>query len=85
MTVIQPTDEQIYELAEQLGMNIDAAKVALLQPRFAAYTAAYKAVDQMADPLPEVKYPRTPGYRPEGGENPHNGWYYKTEIKGAPE
>ncbi len=83
MTVQQPTDEQVYEVAEQLGMNVDAAKVALLQPRFAAYTAAYKAVDQMADPLPEVKYPRTPGYRPTGAENPHNAWYYKTEVKGA--
>ena len=40
MTVLQPTDEQVYEIAEQLGMNVDEAKVALLQPRFAEYVAA---------------------------------------------
>ena len=60
MTVLQPTDEQVYKIAKQLGMSVDAAKVALLQPRFADFVAAYKAVDDMADPLPEVKYPRTP-------------------------
>jgi amidase len=31
-----------------------------------------------------VKYPRTPGYRPEGEENKYNAWYVKTTIKGAP-
>ena len=85
MTVLQPTDQQVYEIAKQLGMHIDDAKVALVQPRFADYVAAYKVVDEMADPLPEVKYPRTPGYRPTGDENPHNAWYYKTEVKGARE
>jgi amidase len=83
MTVRQPTDEQVYEVAEQLGMHVDEAKVALLQQRFAGYVAAYGAVDQMADPLPEVKYPRTPGVRPTGDDNPYNAWYYKTEVKGA--
>ncbi len=83
MTVLQPTDEQVYEIAEQLGMNVDEAKIALLQPRFADYVAAYKAVDEMIDPLPEVQYPRTPGHRPTGDENPYNAWYYKTEVKGA--
>ena len=31
-----------------------------------------------------MKYPRTPGYRPEGEENKYNAWYVKTTIKGAP-
>ena len=63
MTVLQPTDEQVYEVAQQLGISVDAAKVALLQSRFAGYVAAYKTVDDLADPLPEIKYPRTPGFR----------------------
>ena len=45
---------------------------------------AYDAVDAMADYVPPVKYPRTPGYRPEGEENKYNAWYVKTEVKGAP-
>src|SRR5437016_9130860 len=38
----------------------------------------------MPDYVPAVKYPRTPGYRPEGEENKYNAWYVKTTIKGAP-
>ncbi|MCH8993248.1 MAG: SDR family NAD(P)-dependent oxidoreductase, partial [Acidobacteria bacterium] len=45
--------------------------------------AAYNVVDAMPDNLPDVKYPRTPGYRPESKENKFNAWYVKTEIKGA--
>src|SRR5437867_2010146 len=45
--------------------------------------AAYDAVDAMPDYLPPVKYPRTPGYRPEGAENKYNAWYVKTTVKGA--
>src|SRR5215468_3575869 len=53
---------------------------ALLQGNY----AAYDAVDAMPDYVPPVRYPRTPGYRPEGEENKHNAWYVKTEVKGAP-
>jgi amidase len=41
-------------------------------------------VDAMADNLPPVRYPRTPGYRPTGEENTHNAWYIKTTVNGAP-
>ena len=42
----------------------------------------YNTVDAMPDNLPAVKYPRTPGYRPSGAENPYNAWYVKTSIQG---
>src|SRR2546422_4389885 len=45
--------------------------------------AAYHAIETMADPMPPVKYPRTPGYRPQGAENKYNAWYYKSEVQGA--
>jgi amidase len=51
-----------------------------MQPNF----AAYDAVAAMPDYLPIVKYPRTPGYKPEGEENKYNAWYVKTTVKGAP-
>ena len=31
-------------------------------------------LDQLPEPLPPVKYPRTPGYRPSPQENSHNAW-----------
>jgi amidase len=57
-----------------------ASFLALMQGSF----AAYDAVDAMPDYLPPVKYPRIPGYQPEGAENRYNAWYVKTTVKGAP-
>ena len=44
---------------------------------------AYNAIDRMAQELPPVEYPRTPGYRPGGEENRYGAWYVKTTIEGA--
>jgi amidase len=84
MTVKRPNLNQLRAVAEDLGMNMSDADLesynALLQGNF----AAYDLIEAMPDYLPEVRYPRTPGYRPEGEENKYNAWYYKTTIKGAP-
>ena len=37
----------------------------------------------MPDNLPEVRYPRTPGYRPSGDENTLNAWAVKSLVRGA--
>src|SRR3982075_2794762 len=83
MSVRRPTLEQLRGVAEDLGMHMGDEELksynALLQGNF----AAYDVVDAVPDYLPAVKYPRTPGYRPEGEENKHNAWYVKTTIKGA--
>src|SRR5690349_22235057 len=84
MAVRRPTLDQLRSVAEELGMHMGDDELksydALLQGNY----AAYDAVDAMPDFVPSVKYPRTPGYRPEGEENKYNAWYVKTEIKGAP-
>src|SRR5262245_22817884 len=84
MTVKRPAPQQLRAVAEDLGMSMSdadlASYLAIMQPNF----AAYDAVDAMPDYLPTVKYPRTPGYRPEGEENKYNAWYVKTTVKGAP-
>src|SRR6202166_3567361 len=83
MTVRRPNLEQLRAVAEDLGMNMSQEDLesysALMEPNF----AAYDVVEAMPDYLPEVKYPRTPGYQPEGEENKYNAWYVKTTIKGA--
>ena len=43
---------------------------------------AYDRVDALPDYLPEVRYPRTPGYRPRRAENPLNAWYVKSRGQG---
>ena len=84
MSVKRPSAEQMHAVAADLGMTVSDADIAsylaILQPNF----AAYDLVDAMPDYLPTVKYPRTPGYRPEGDENKYNAWYVKTTVKGAP-
>ncbi|MGO8920744.1 MAG: amidase family protein, partial [Stellaceae bacterium] len=84
MTVKRPTPEQLRTVAEELGMTMSADDIAsyleIMQPNF----LAYDAVEAMPDYLPAVKYPRTPGYKPEGEENKYNAWYVKTTVKGAP-
>src|SRR6201998_2411412 len=84
MAVRRPTLEQLRGVAEDLGMHMSDAELKSYDGLMQATYLAYDAVDAMADTSAAVKYPRTPGYRPEGEENKYNAWYVKTEIKGAP-
>src|SRR5712671_5170230 len=83
MAVRRPTLDQLRGVAEDLGMHMSDAELKSYDALMQANYPAYDAVDAMADYVPAVKYPRTPGYRPEGEENKYNAWYVKTTIKGA--
>ena len=84
MAVQVPTHEQLLEVADEIGLSFardDADSfIDILRP----YIAAYNVVDAMPDNLPEVTYPRAPGRHPPPEENPHNAWYVKSTVKGAP-
>lgn len=84
MAVQVPTMEQLREIAEQCGISLSEEGLAEYRENMKSMIDAYNVVDAMPDYLPEVKYPRTPGYRPEPEENPYNAWYVKTRVKGAP-
>src|SRR6202140_3459003 len=84
MAVRRPTLDQLRSVAEDLGMHMGEAELKSYDALMQANYAAYDIVDAMPDYVPAVKYPRTPGYRPEGEENKYNAWYVKTTIKGAP-
>lgn len=83
MRVNQPSLEELAGVAEQLGLHLSPAQLEEYRALMAPTVAAYDLLEHMPDELPRVKYPRTPGYRPSAEENPHNGWYYKSEIRGA--
>ncbi|MGI9304091.1 MAG: amidase family protein, partial [Gammaproteobacteria bacterium] len=72
-------------MGRQLGITLSDEEAAENFECMAPLIAGYNTVDSMPDNLPPVKYPRTPGYRPDGEENKYNAWYVKTAIKGAPE
>jgi amidase len=84
MPVTRPTLSQLHALADDLGFTLSDADAQSFLGLMAGTFAAYDAVAAMPDHVPAVKYPRTPGYRPEGAENRYNAWYVKTTVKGAP-
>ena len=85
MAVQNPTRDQLLEVAEQIGLSLSDDDVQSFLGLMAGNIDAYNIVDAMPDNLPEVRYPRVPGYRPEGEENKYNAWYFKTRIEGAAE
>jgi amidase len=83
MPVTVPTSDQLKEIADQVGLSLTEADVASFIGLMTPSIAGYNVVDALPDNLPQVKCPRTPGYRPSGEENPQNAWYVKTTVKGA--
>jgi len=83
MPVTRPTVAQVRALADDLGFTLSDADAQSFLGLMAGTFAAYDAVAAMPDHIPAVRYPRTPGYRPEGAENRYNAWYVKTTVKGA--
>ena len=85
MPVQMPTAEQLRDVADEMGLTLSEDDVQSFLGLIAGSIEAYNVVDGLPDNLPQVRYPRTPGYRPEGEENKYNAWYYKSRIEGAAE
>jgi amidase len=84
MSVKRPTPQQVSEIGASFGMSLTDDDVAFFMQFIGPSCGGYDALQLLPDDLPVVKYPRTPGYFPEGEENRYNAWYVKTNIKGAP-
>jgi amidase len=78
-----PTIDEMKALADSLHFTMSASELEEYRSLIVENLVAYGALDAMVEPKPAVKYPRTPGRRPEPGEDPYNAWYYKTDIRGA--
>ena len=79
-----PTIGQLRDVADELGFAVTDDYLADMQAIMEPMAGGYQLLDQLADNVPPLRYPRTPGYRPEGDDNPFGAWYVKTDIKGAP-
>ncbi|XP_078596371.1 amidase-like isoform X1 [Branchiostoma floridae x Branchiostoma japonicum] len=79
-----PSLQQLARAADRFNLNLDQAELQEFQNVMKGTLESYQRVDQLVQPLPPVKWPRTPGWRPQPKENPHNAWYWRTEITGAP-
>ena len=85
MTIKRPALSQMRAMADRFGMRLSDAELDEFREIMEPYIQAYDRLDAAPDNLPEVRYPRAPGYRPSPAENPLNAWYYKTEVRGAPD
>ncbi|MGB1005525.1 MAG: amidase [Thalassobaculaceae bacterium] len=85
MVVQKMTPQQVRAVADQVGLSLTEDDVTSYLDLLAGNIDAYNVVDALPDYLPEVTYPRTPGYRPAPEDNPYNAWYVKSTIAGAPD
>ena len=83
MAVPSPTRSQLLDAADEMRLDLSDDDLRSFADLLAPSIAAYTLVDQMPDNLPTVRYPRTPGIRPDAADNPNNAWYVKTTVKGA--
>ena len=66
MTIRRPTQDQLSDIAADFGFTMSPAEIAAYAEAALPGLQLYEAVDAMSDNLSPVRYPRTPGYRPEG-------------------
>jgi amidase len=83
MAVQLPTMEQLRAVARRCGLSLDDADLSSFRALLEDPIRDYNDVAAMADELPPVRHPRTPGYRPRPEDNKHNAWYRKTSVKGS--
>jgi len=82
-TVQPPSLDDLRRISQRFYMSLSDADLEEYRALMGGVIGSYRRLDQYAEPRIPVKYPRSPGRRPSPGENPHNAWYWRTEIRGA--
>ena len=72
MAVQVPTSDQLWEVAEEIGLNLTEDDINSFIELMRPNVDAYNIIDAMPDNLPKTNYARSPGYRPSGDENKYN-------------
>jgi amidase len=78
-----PTETQMRDISEELGLHYDAETLREMRAFIAPFVDGYNIIGRLPDDLPQPRYPRTSGYRPPAEENPYGAWYVKTQVKGS--
>ena len=85
MSVKSPTLEELARIAGVYRLNTSPEDLESFRGLMTPALASYARLDQLTEPTLPVKYPRSPGYRPQPEDNPLGAWYWRSEIKGAPD
>lgn len=85
MAVRAPTLAELQRIAERHDLGLGDEDLAEYQRLIGDLLPSYEAVERLPEPLPAVRHPRAPGYRPPPEENPLNAWYWRCSVRGAAE
>src|SRR5258708_36604157 len=83
MAVRRPNVKELQQAARELGLNLSDADAVSFRGLMQGQLDAYDLVDDMVEPLPEVKYPRAPGVRTGPDDNPYGACAVKTHPQDA--
>lgn len=85
MAVKSPSAEDLSRIGRALGFTLSPHDAESFKLLLRPSIEALNRIDEMVEPAPPVKYSRDSGWRPRAEDNPLNAWYWRCEIKGAPE
>ncbi|HCK76497.1 MAG TPA: Asp-tRNA(Asn)/Glu-tRNA(Gln) amidotransferase GatCAB subunit A, partial [Gammaproteobacteria bacterium] len=74
---VNPSINEVLKLAAEFGMELSAHEAQVYCAGMAGVLKSYRRIEELPELRPEVKYPRTPGYRPAPEDNPYNAWYWR--------
>ena len=84
MSVKAPCQLTLKQISDEYGFDLSPEELVDYEQAVANSLKVYGRIDEFADEILPVKYPRASmGYRPVGEENPGNGWAWKCSIPGA--
>lgn len=78
-----PSIATLQTIAQEYGIDLPEADAATYREMMRPILTSFRRLEELPERKLEVKYPRTPGYRPTPEENPLNGWYWRCHIEGA--
>jgi amidase len=84
VTIRRPDAAELRAAGRELGLDLSDADARSFLGLMQGLFDSYDLVDGMADELPEARYPRAPGRRPDPEDNPFGAWACLGTIRGAP-
>ncbi|XP_060581795.1 amidase-like [Ruditapes philippinarum] len=79
-----PSIAELTDIANEFGLHCEDGELEDLREHIDETLAgSYQTVNDLVAPTLPVKYPRTPGFRPEPEDNLCNAWYWRCDIEGA--
>ena len=78
-----PSKDALRKMAARLGMDIDEDYANHALAVLSGSIASFRLIEQLPDEALPVRYPRTPGHRPDPQDNPYGAWAVRTDIRGA--